>query len=241
MYLDILSPDNYGQYNRKLAQLTSIGCACYWSELLQICGKVIKKNTFGNDGFFSIDRKYITKQTAISETEQITFDKVLANLGILDTDSIDQNRIRVRLELYTALIAESDPAALKTIAAAAESTLKKKRTTKREGAIIGLKKAIDSRISNQYIREAMYRFVEVVYDKGLVRPTQINLFIDSLEHYTSDLNVQLQLVNIATLNAYKELSYSINIYEQNLKKGITFGRSTVTTAIEPVEVEVATI
>ena len=42
-YYDVLSPAAYGRFNRKLVKMTNLQTAVYWSEILDIITRVVKK------------------------------------------------------------------------------------------------------------------------------------------------------------------------------------------------------
>lgn len=68
-YVDLMSPEAYGQYNIKLATLTSLHVAVYFSYILKISDRVKTKARFDDEGFFRLDRKYVENKTTLIEEE----------------------------------------------------------------------------------------------------------------------------------------------------------------------------
>ena len=72
MILDLLSSDMYVSYNVQIANKIGLEEAIYISELININRKAIQKNKI-EDGYFNIDRKYITNRTTFKLEKQIEF------------------------------------------------------------------------------------------------------------------------------------------------------------------------
>ena len=100
-YVDLVSSDGYGRYNRKFARLVGITAAVYWSEILDISTKVVKKKKFDDEGYFKVDRKYIEERTALTVEEQLDCDSILTNIGVLEVQAAETNMIRVQLRVFT--------------------------------------------------------------------------------------------------------------------------------------------
>ena len=69
MLIELLSMSNYAHFNVKLAQILGLHQAIYLALIMDINEKAIRKSKIDKD-FFTIDRKYITSRTTLSEQEQ---------------------------------------------------------------------------------------------------------------------------------------------------------------------------
>ena len=81
-YVDVLSPSSYGRFNRKLAAIAGLPVAVYWSAILEVSTKVVKKKKYDEDGYFKLDRKYVEEITSIGLEDQLDCDAVLSNLKV---------------------------------------------------------------------------------------------------------------------------------------------------------------
>ena len=66
MLIDMINVNNYGSYNRVVAQLFGLSAAVYCNELISIYQKAIKKNKIIDGEYFNLDRRYITNQTTLT-------------------------------------------------------------------------------------------------------------------------------------------------------------------------------
>lgn len=215
MYSDILSPDSYGRYNRKLVKLTNLTCAVYWSEVLDIITKVVRKKKFDDKGFFKLDRKYIEERTGIDQISQLSCDKILKKLSVIEIDKDDENKISVNLQNMTSILVEADVSEIKKISNTVKMTREEKAASKKAGIVARLHhrvKEIDAELLDLY-----YKFLDAVYNKGFNTNAQIDLYQDQLNKYTSDINVKKEILKIAISRQYKECEWSINIYEKTVK------------------------
>lgn len=102
MLIDILSQDNYNQYNITLANMIGLVPAVYLNELMNIYSKANRKSklkSFKSPSediapdldFFIVNREYITKRTTITEAEQFKLDKQFVEMGILRKSKSNDN------------------------------------------------------------------------------------------------------------------------------------------------------
>ena len=100
MLIDLMSAYKSQTFNIKLAHIVGLNVAVYWGELMNVYARVIDKKldeTIENEGFFDLDRDYITKRTTLSIEDQLVCDKALLQAGIVDYDGKNVNRIRIDL------------------------------------------------------------------------------------------------------------------------------------------------
>lgn len=211
-YVDILSPDAYGRFNRKLAQLTSLTVAVYWSEVLDISTKVLKKGKFDSEGFFKLDRKYIETRATICPEEQMASDTVLMNLGILEVSESDPCLIRVKLETAISILADDtfkiDKSAKKKVGVSKIQAA----ANKKAGIIYTMKGCISE--TDPDIRTKYEAWVESVYaGKYFLTKALIQAFESQVNAYTTDKAVKLALLEEAVLTGYREFEWVRKRYE----------------------------
>jgi hypothetical protein len=213
-YVDILSPDAYGRFNRKLAQLTSLAVAVYWSEILDISTKVLKKGKFDSNGFFKLDRKYIETRTTLKVETQLEADAVLNNLGVLESNEDDPDQIRVKLETAISILADDtfkiDRGAKKRVGAS-----KAQQAASKKAGVISTMKGL-LRETDPELLELYKGWVDSVYaGKWFLTKTIIYDFEDAINKYTSDKKVKESLLHIAVQTGYREFEWIKGRYEQN--------------------------
>ena len=101
MLIDLLSMDNYIQFNIKIAQLLGLHTAVYLSELLNINEKAVRKDKI-HDDIFVVDRAYIEKRTTLAKKEQIELDSMLLKLGVLKKVENSEDSLMLDLSVLTA-------------------------------------------------------------------------------------------------------------------------------------------
>jgi len=214
MYLDILAEDSYGKYSRKIAAIADLYTAVYFSEILDIIKKVVKKGTYDELGYFILDREYIKSRTTIEEEDQINCDSVLARAGILAVDEKNLNKIKVDLEKAVAIMIDEDPKKLEKLAKEMKITRQAAAKNKQLYIIAGLKKAIVE--PNAQMLDALRNWVEAVYaNKRYLTKRAIEIFQETIRKYSENLNVQLKIVEIATINGWTDAAWAISNFERD--------------------------
>lgn len=211
-YLDILSPAGIGSYNRKLARLTNLSVAAYWNTLLEIATQVVRKATFDQEGYFKVNRTYISEQTSLSISEQYECDSVLAKLEVLFIHPTDVDRVGIRGEVMTSILVSSDLKQLKKLTVVAKVTAKDKKESKRIGIIKRLQDNLKE--PDESLFTAYCNWIEVAYDKGINKSIQVDLFQNVINTYSTNIEIKLEILKICTLNAYRDAQWGINKYEQ---------------------------
>lgn len=231
-YIDILSPDAYGRYNRKLSRLTNLTVAVYWSEILDISTKVVKKKKYDEEGFFTIDRKYVEERTTISLNEQLDCDAILHNLGVLDVNELDVCKIRIKLAEMVQILA--DDHTQEVLAAKKKTKVNKTQAAanKTAGIIITMKKCLSE--SDPDLRSKYEEWIEAVYAaKRFLTKAKIKIFEDAINAYSTDKQVKLGLIDAGILSGYDTPEWVINRYQSS-------NRSVPNTVVHLPEQKVAT-
>lgn len=209
-YYDVLSADSYGRFNRKLAKLTNLQTAVYWSEILDIITKVVKKKKFDDQGYFKLDRKYVEERTSINLDSQFECDSVLEKLAVLQRHEADPNLIKVELATMEQILITDDVKQLDLPKNIVKRTATQKVADKKAAILMMLKNHIKE--TDSELQTAYKNWIDVTYDKGMCKTAQVQLFIDTINKFTADKNVKLKLINIAISLSYKVADWAINKY-----------------------------
>lgn len=219
MLLDLFDNSNSIIINYKSIQVFGLSTAVYLTELLNIFKKAAKKNKLINDVYFRVDRNYITKILSLSVEEQLICDLNLIKLNLLKKSSEDPDILTIDVNLYISIIAENDLTLYDDIRK--QVKVKKPKgiaASNRQIIIKNLKDSIDC--PNYELLTALRNWVDGVYAKpgAFLSKKAIELFQKNLNDYTKgDIDLALRLVNIATIQGYKDCQWAINILEKDEK------------------------
>jgi hypothetical protein len=223
MLLDIMSPYNQLQVNVKLINLTGLNTATYWSVLLDIYARVINKKfdeTVQNSGFFSIDRQYIERRTSLTPADQTVCDKVLSALDVLEKQEDSDNMIRIDLERMKQILVEDDSKVLAKIQAKAKVKRRDVATQKRESIKENLKAHIEE--PDVDLLKAYEQWVDSIIDsKNFLSIPAVTAFRNTINKFTADKVVKLEVIEIAMIHAYKDAAWAIQQYASRHKFSAT--------------------
>lgn len=224
MWLDILSQYNTIQVNVKLANILGLKVAVYWAELMNVYARVINKKfdeLKENQGYFELDRDYITKRTTIDVEEQLQFDKALAKLDVIYTNEIDPNLVKLDVEKLCAILVDDDPEAIKAI----QKKSKLKRDDEQSAKRGSLKVQLFSSVIEQdaEILEAYKDWISMMIEsKKLINRKAIEVFQINLNSYTDSKEVKLKILELAAIHAYVDFAWARQVYEKDYAKGGAF-------------------
>ena len=227
MFLDIYyNESNYGTYNVKCAKIFGLICSIYLSEILDIYQKAHKKNKIDEEEYFKLNRDYIKERTTLDRNQQAELDEILSSVKVLYLK--DKDHLKIDVNHLTSILTSKDEELLKSISNECKYQSKEhKRESKNRAVIENLKASIDC--SNGELLGALRCWVDSVCERNFLNKTSVKAFQDVLYQYTKgDLDMALEIVNIATKKGYKECQWAINIYE-TLHPQRTNGTSQVTT------------
>ena len=215
MLVDLLSMDNYIQFNIKIAQLLGLHAAVYVSELLNINEKAVRKDKI-HDDVFVVDRGYIEKRTTLAKKEQIELDGMLLKLGVLKKVEVSEDSLMLDLTVLTALVS-AEPGKVADLEKLVAAAKPKQKRTKHEVIIQGLKNYV--KVNNDELRNAYYEWIEAVYTKqGWMSAKSVTVAQRDVDNYSQrNLDVALKLLEIATTGGYREIQWAINAYEKDYK------------------------
>ncbi|MBO5423932.1 MAG: hypothetical protein J6A25_07800 [Lachnospiraceae bacterium] len=216
--LDLLSQDNHILINVNIARTFGLSTAVYWGELLNVLGKVKSKKTHDEQGFFKLDRKYIEKKTTLSLEEQLLCDHYLVEACIIQPAENDTDTIRVDVEAMINLIANGDPKELEKLAKLVKKNKKTKTESRRAGILNNLKVGIKE---PEPLKSALDNWVDAIFAaKKQMTAASRDIFIKVIKGYSSDINVQLKVIEYATIQAYGVAEWAIKIYENAKAQGL---------------------
>lgn len=213
MLIELLSSSNYVNFNIKIAQILGLKPAIYLSQIMDINEKAIRKNKVDNN-YFTIDRKYIENRTTLTKDEQVSIEKDLLNIGILEKNVEKRNTISLNITMLTSIMMTPDEDLLKDISSLSKG---KKKRTKSEVIEENLKDNILT--TNQELREAYYEWIEsVLAKKGMMTKAAVIHAQPTLDNFSNrNLDVALKVLEIASIHGYEDLNWAINSYNKDFK------------------------
>lgn len=213
MLIELLSSSNYVNFNVKVAQILGLKAAVYLSQIMDINEKAIRKNKV-NENFFTIDRKYVESRTTLTKDEQVSIEKDLLNIGILEKHSERKNAICLNITTLTSIIMTPDEDLLKDISSLSKS---KKRQTKSEVIEENLKNNILT--TNVELREAYEEWIEsVLAKKGMMTKAAVIHAQPTLDKFCNrNLDIALKVLEIASIHGYEDINWAINSYNKDFK------------------------
>lgn len=219
MLTDLIASDNYISFNVKAAQILGLNSAVYLSEIINICNKAAIKNKLDENGLCTIDRNYVCKRTTIQPEEQISIDDKLSNLKIIERSSYSKNKINIDLNVLASILTSEDMKSIKQIKNLALIKESDKKLTQKQMIINSLKKKASH--PNKELDQAFKAWIDGVYSKpnGFLSTGAVNIFMKSVDEYAKgDLDLALKIIEIATINGYRECQWAINMFEKDFKR-----------------------
>lgn len=203
MYLDLFDEL---RLNKRLVKIAGFEVAAYWAELQSILKQVVKKGTADEFGFFTLDRDFMERETTLTVAKQLKCDEALLNLGVLLKDPEDPNRISIAVNGMVAVITDEDTTKLKKTG----KTSADAKAAKVAGIKANMKKAILE--DNLELRAAYERWIDGMVDAQNCKFTKavVQLFEKTVTGYTTDKALRLKIIEIATVNSYKDATWAIN-------------------------------
>jgi hypothetical protein len=216
LYLDLFDEL---RLNKRLVKIAGSEVAAYWAELQSILKQVVKKSTADEHGFFILDREYVERETTLTVTKQLKCDEKLISLGVMLKDNTDPNRIAIAVNGMVAVITDEDTTKLKKTG----KTTADAKAAKVAGIKTNMKRAIFTQ--DAALREAYERWIDGMIDAANCKFTKavVQVFEKTVTEYTPDKSTQLKIIEIATINSYKDATWAIN----KLRSPSLFGKPPV--------------
>ncbi len=220
MLADLIATDNYLNFNIKLANLIGLHAAVYVAELTNIYTKAYSKKKLDDKNNFIVDRSYIKQRTTLEIAEQKEIDKSLINLDLLKVDKGNVDKLNFDFNRLASIVTSED---INLINNVKDLTNTKnnggKKQTQRQ-VVINKLKSIASH-PNEELDQAYKDWVDGVYanPKGFLSNRSIKIFMQSVDDYAKgDLDLALKIIEIATVNGYRECQWAINVFEKDFKR-----------------------
>jgi hypothetical protein len=224
MWLDIMSSYTTLPINIKLANMLGLDVAVYVAELLNIYPRVVvkkKEELLENEGYFELDRDYITKRTTLKVEDQLRIDTGLNKLEILSYRENDLNWIRLDVEKLCSYLVEDDIKAIHEIQRV--SKLRREDTANAKRASVRLNLLAVLTETDPDVLTAYKTWIDAMLEakKPLTRAA-IEIYQRNLNDYTDVKEVKIKILEIATSLAYHEFAWARDQYEKNYAKGGAF-------------------
>lgn len=203
MYLDLFDEL---RLNKRLIKLAGFEVAAYWAELQSILKQVVKKNTMDEFGFFNLDRDYLERETTLTLNKQLKCEEKLVSLGVIAKDPQNPNRLSISVHGMIEIVTDEDTKKLKKTSA----VKKDEKAAKIAGIKNTMKKAILE--TDPELRAAYERWIDGMIDAANCRFTKavVQLFEKTVTEYTTDKETRLKVIEIATVNSYRDATWAIN-------------------------------
>lgn len=204
MYLDLFDEL---RLNKRLVKIAGFEVAAYWAELQSVLKQVVKKQTADEQGFFTLDREYIERETTLSVKKQLKCEEKLIELGAVAKDPDDPNRIAIGVNNMVEIITGEDT---KKLRKGTKATKEEERAAKISGIKSTMKKALVE--TDPDLRAAYERWIDGMIDAANCRFTKavVQLFERTVSDYTPDKNKRLKIIELATINSYRDATWAIN-------------------------------
>ena len=208
MYLDLFDEL---RLNKKLIKIAGFEVAAYWAELQSILKQVVKKHTMDEFGFFNLDRDYLERETTLTINKQLKCEDKLISLGVIAKDPENPNRLSISVHGMIEIITDEDTKKLKKT----NAVKKDEKAAKIAGIKINMKKAILE--TDPELRAAYERWIDGMIDAANCRFTKavVQLFEKTVLVYTPDKATRLKIIEIATVNSYRDATWAINKLPSN--------------------------
>ena len=203
MYLDLFDEL---RLNKRLVKIAGFEVAAYWAELQSILKQVVKKQTMDEQGFFTLDRDFMERETTLTIAKQLKCDEALLKLGVLLKDPENPNKISIAVNGMVAVITDEDTTKLKKSGKSSAD----ERAAKIAGIKANMKKAILT--DDIELRLAFERWVDGMVDAANCKFTKavVQLFEKTVIGYTNDRELRFKIIEIATINSYRDATWAIN-------------------------------
>ena len=209
MYLDLFDEL---RLNKKLIKTSGFEVAAYWAELQSILKQVVKKSTADERGFFTLDRDFMEKETTLTIAKQLKCEDTLVAMGVAMKDPDNPNRLAISVENMIEIITNEDTKKLRKTRA----VQKDDKAAKIAGIKTTMKKAILT--DDIELRLAFERWIDGMVDAQNCKFTKavVQLFEKTVTGYTNDRETRFKIIEIATINSYRDATWAINkLYNPN--------------------------
>lgn len=187
---------------KKIGPLSSI----YLSVLNLMC-------IYQHEFTISATRNDIYNLSGIEESKQLEIEMYLTKLNILSVKpfrgSNEKNHYTINYLIIKNIINQS-VSTIETLDSIKASVVdKKKKTSKKESKIDRLKKSIS--VDDTVVKQNLCDWIDSVIEKGGYLTTQsVKINIDELTKFSSNKDIQNQVIKMATKNCWRDLSWAMD-------------------------------
>lgn len=208
-----IDSSNYFQFNISAAQILGLNNAIYCSELINIYQKAEKKKKL-YEGFFIINRNYVTKRTTLNLTTQYECDASLSKVGIVVVSKDNPDMIKLDYEKFVQIVTEEDSNYLKEVAKKARTiTHSDSKEAKAKRILKALQEKVNS--GNTNVDVALKHWIEVTFEKATMSCETVEDFQKLLMQYCKvDIKKALRIIEIATSQAWISCTQAIASFEK---------------------------
>lgn len=211
MLVDVLSLRNYQSYNVLLAQKIGLNASIYLSVLLDLYQKASETETIVADDYFWVDREYVKLRTTFTVEEQLKLEETLISMGFVFL-SDDKKYVRLELNTITGIATTLNEDVI-----ACFDTVRKQssRVDKKRGQLIAVGRLIRADYPGN-LKEALREWLKTISDKyGYVNKQMLEKAQEKLDPIVfSDLTRALDIVQIATVQAYRDMTWALTRYDE---------------------------
>ena len=220
MYLDLFDEL---KLNKRLIKLTNFEVAAYWAELQSILKQVVKKKTADELGFFTLDRDYVERETTLNVAKQLKCEDKLVAMGVVSKDPDNPNRLSISVSNMIEIITDEDTKKLRKAAKVDKEAAKAAKT---EGMKDTMKRFILEQDTE--LRYAYEQWIDGMIDAANCRFTKavVQLFEKTVTEYTTDKNKRLKIIEIATINSYRDATWAISRLSGGFRPAATVNTTT---------------
>jgi hypothetical protein len=181
---------------------------------MNINDKAIRKDKLTESSFL-LDREYISKRTTLGVPEQLEIDKNLIKLGIVEKPNKNDNCIIFNLKVLTTLMMSTDEDLIGDVKKLVKS---KGKSNKKDAKTNGIRHNLRSNIvtTNSELIEAYSDWIDsVLYKDGWMSKQAVISGQSVVDEFSKrNLDVALELINIASLHGYRDMNWAIARYKE---------------------------
>lgn len=226
MLIELLSTSNYVSFNSKLAEMLGLHAAIYVSEVMNINEKALRKSKVKDD-FFVLDREYLEKRTTIKKSEQLDIEENLCKLGVMARGET-QEALCLNISMLATLMMGVDDELIDKA-----KKLKKKKTPSKLSKEEQIRENLYKNISttNEELLSAYKSWIDsVILKHGCISATCVQVAQREIDKASGrNLDVALQILEIAAVNCYRDIQWAINKYNAEFKVSYKAVRSSAKT------------
>jgi len=220
-----MSQYNYISVNVKMLQIFGTNTSIYWAELMNVYARVISKKleeTIQNDGYFELDRDYITKRTTLSIPDQLLCDRGLINAEIICYNGKNVNQIRIDVSKMQEILLQDDEEKLSDL----QRILKIKKTDESQLKRLGQAQTFKNMIvePDAEIQQSYFNWIDTIIldKKDFLNRVIVETFVKTIREFTDSKQAQLKIIEIALIQGWKNAAWAIDSYKKDNKSTPTF-------------------